>query len=519
MGDQELHEYIKGLLNQGYDVSAIKESLTKAGHDIDKIESLAIKAIELLHGDLISYIDKEIAKGRGLEDIKKDLLNVGHAEHKLKHISHYYDSKNNSKGTQSSAAPKQTNFPNKGDSDLFHKEIYGISLWKIIVIAVFILFVIMIAILLSINNKDKIVEVIPVEVDESKITSANDLDEAQEEYVKKVEDELTKFEAKWPIYNPTSICNRSTQDNTTLVRCVVKKSSSVMASNFLSYKGLIEHDLDWLIPEHINLDDSLMFSDNYKITAVDYLSLRFLGWWLIADFFGSSGILFFEDEEINGYNLVDRRKEIAGFFKKEIQQINLFEGYTDETVNNKGIYYLSHYPYYNSILLVTKLISEEELKDAKVFISGKEYGYTEIAYPLVLMRGVFLDYGEYNLTVKTNLGEYPITLKVNPDLLIVSDLSVSKSKINIGFTNVGKGLVIINNVEIKNSKLGIECQQSNLKKNKLDYFNQTIMDISCPKLKNLETQETYLFNLTVNYQDNESNMQTMKGDLFTGIAQ
>ena len=154
-----------------------------------------------------------------------------------------------------------------------------------------------------------------------------------------------------------------------------------------------------------------------------------------------------------------------------------------------------------------------------MFISGKEYGYTEIAYPLVLMRGVFLDYGEYNLTVKTNLGEYPITLKVNPDLLIVSDLSVSKSKINIGFTNVGKGLVIINNVEIKNSKLGIECQQSNLKKNKLDYFNQTIMDISCPKLKNLETQETYLFNLTVNYQDNESNIQTMKGDLFTGIAQ
>jgi len=518
MGDQELHDYIKGLLNQGYDVDAVKETLTKAGHDIGKIESLAIKAIELLHGDLISYIDKEIAKGRSLEDIKGDLLNAGHAEHKLKHLSHYY----NSKGSQNSVAPKQTEAPSKEDSDLFHKKIYGISLWKIGVVAVIILFVIIIVIIFSIDSSGTISGGVKQDepMDKSNDTvSSNELDKTQEGYVKKVEDELTKFEAKWPVYNATSICNQSTQNKSILAKCIVKKSSSVMASNFLSYNGLMEHDLDWLIPEHINLDDSLMFSNNYEITSADYLSLKFLGWWLIADSVGSSGILLFEDEEINGYNLADRREEIAGFFKKEIQQINLFESYTNESMSNKGVYYLSHYPYYNSILLVTKLISEEELKDAKVLISGKEYGYTDISYPLILMRGVFLDYGEYELVVKTNLGEYPITLKVNPDLLIVSDLLVTKKKARIGFTNVGKGSVVVDNVKIKNNKLEVECQQSNPVKDELNYFNQAVIDIPCAKLKDLEAYETYLFNLTVSYQDNESNMQTMKGDLFTGIGQ
>jgi len=93
MIDEELKQYIHSLLKQDYDLSTIRETLTKAGHDIKKVEELSSAVFELFHKDLLEYLESELAKGKTIDKIKEDLLKLGHSEKKLKQVMHYHKHK------------------------------------------------------------------------------------------------------------------------------------------------------------------------------------------------------------------------------------------------------------------------------------------------------------------------------------------------------------------------------------------------------------------------------------------
>ncbi|MCB9359174.1 hypothetical protein H6503_04545 [Candidatus Woesearchaeota archaeon] len=89
MVDNELKSYINGLMKQGYDIDTIRDTLVKAGHDLTKVEKISASVFENLHKDLLEYIDKEIAKDKGIDQIKKELMDLGHSEKKLSQVISY----------------------------------------------------------------------------------------------------------------------------------------------------------------------------------------------------------------------------------------------------------------------------------------------------------------------------------------------------------------------------------------------------------------------------------------------
>lgn len=93
MIDKELNDYIHGLLRKGYDIDSIKSNLIKSGHDISKVEKIALEVFELFHKDLIDYINKETKKGRNINLVKEDLLRLGHSEQKIKQLLNYHRKK------------------------------------------------------------------------------------------------------------------------------------------------------------------------------------------------------------------------------------------------------------------------------------------------------------------------------------------------------------------------------------------------------------------------------------------
>lgn len=86
MVNEELKEYILSLFKQGYGADTIKDTLVKAGHEIEKVEHLIGEAFLLINKEIVAFIEKESRKGRPLHEIKNDLLEMGHLEDDIDRI-------------------------------------------------------------------------------------------------------------------------------------------------------------------------------------------------------------------------------------------------------------------------------------------------------------------------------------------------------------------------------------------------------------------------------------------------
>ncbi len=109
--DKTVEDYVSAELKKGIQASKIKEALILVGHDIElvekKIKGEEEKLLEQnisidkdLDSDLLKYIEHSIDHGRGLEEIKDELLKAGHHPIKVdKHLKHITGKKKKNKGS------------------------------------------------------------------------------------------------------------------------------------------------------------------------------------------------------------------------------------------------------------------------------------------------------------------------------------------------------------------------------------------------------------------------------------
>lgn len=148
MVDSELRDYIHGLLKQGYDIDTIKNHLIKAGHDINKIESLAFSVFKIFHKDLFQYIESELKKGNDINKIKNDLLSLGHSDEKIKQVLHYHKK-------------DKTLLEKLNLSETLHREKIWFSFWvrtvSILLISIIFIFAVLALIFYEPNVEDELI--------------------------------------------------------------------------------------------------------------------------------------------------------------------------------------------------------------------------------------------------------------------------------------------------------------------------------------------------------------------------
>jgi hypothetical protein len=134
MVNEELKNYIIGLLKQGYDIDLIRNQLIKAGNNTIKIDMLTKSSFKEYNKELFDYVDSELKKNKNISEIKQDLLILDYSENNVNKVLDIYKE-------------DKSFFERINLSELFHREKVWFNSWiKIYSIIFATIFVVMILI-------------------------------------------------------------------------------------------------------------------------------------------------------------------------------------------------------------------------------------------------------------------------------------------------------------------------------------------------------------------------------------
>ncbi|MCP3686455.1 MAG: hypothetical protein GY861_27775 [bacterium] len=219
-----------------------------------------------------------------------------------------------------------------------------------------------------------------------------------------------------------------------------------------------------LLYEFFDLDGAVSYSSEQPTTYGDAIAAMNYGWWSLVDFVGGSSVLHFEDSPLPfclekedlvciknvNMSLQQRRENYADYFDTQNKADTFLKTFLDETDEKfEGISYLSYFPHYKGVFIVTTNVPDEELEDSTILINETEYSF-DLVYPLIFVNEANLSPGEYNLEIKTSKSEYQAAFKVGYRELVVRDYMLNDDGLVINIQNLKEEKIILSGIQLAN---------------------------------------------------------------------
>lgn len=163
---------------------------------------------------------------------------------------------------------------------------------------------------------------------------------------------------------------------------------------------------------------------NYE-GAPEFMWYTQLSWFMLADtIVGHSAVLFDDDnEKKNSGN--DFQEALANQFEASLERSD----FVSQVIPSRNIapipvLYMSYYPNYNELLVITHGISEQELKTAKLKVDGVAL-LIETKQPLIFGSDVIIGEGEHEVSLEYGTDLWSGKLRIRPSELFINDMLLS----------------------------------------------------------------------------------------------
>lgn len=222
------------------------------------------------------------------------------------------------------------------------------------------------------------------------------------------------------------------------------------------------------------------------------------GWFILAEMIGGNSFILFDERfpcELN----ISHREFMEGYtelWRVSFARLSFLESVLDEKPPWRGIYYLTYYPNFERIWIVTKSIPREEIENSKILIDGKEVK-KEVMFPFTFVDAE-LDDGEHNLELITPSKTYSTDFYVDLSPLWIFSTSIRlRTDGNFTFSMA--------NIDPENRTISLEniivaIDDSEIRKDmdvNMELYNLTQIYIDLQR--EFEFEEYIEANVTINY--------------------
>lgn len=147
MVDEKIADYVKELLDNGYDINIIENQLINSGHNAIKTKLIIERVFKEYFKDIFEYIEEELKKEKNIIEIKEELIAFGYSEDVIKKAIKFH------------SKSKKTFREKLSLHELFNRESKWFKDWIRIYIIIFSLIIILILLIslpfiLNIANKE-----------------------------------------------------------------------------------------------------------------------------------------------------------------------------------------------------------------------------------------------------------------------------------------------------------------------------------------------------------------------------